>query len=71
MKNTIKEIIKRFRSWATWVAVAGALWMLFSAFGLPQKWGLTNDTWNAVLNAIGVLLTAFGIVNNPTNREGF
>lgn len=67
----MKEILERFKSWATWVAVAGALWVLLSAFGVPAKIGLTSEGWNAGLNALGTLLTVFGIVNNPTNREGF
>ena len=67
----MKNVLERFKSWATWVAVAGALWVLLSAFGVPQKIGITNETWNTVLNAIGTILTVFGIVNNPTDRENF
>ena len=67
----MKDILNRFRSWATWVAVAGALWVLLSAFGIPAKLGITSDGWNAALNAVGGLLTVFGIVNNPTDRERF
>lgn len=70
-KNTLKKIAQRFRSWATWVAVAGAVWTLLSAFGVPAKIGLTSDALNAALSALGTLLAAFGIVNDPTNREGF
>ena len=61
----------RFKSWATWVAIAGAVWMLLSALGLPQQWGLTADTWNTVLNAIGAILVGFGILNNPTDKDNF
>lgn len=67
----MKEILNRLKSWATWTAVAGAAWMLLSAFGVTGKWGITDGTWNTVLNAIGALLTAFGILNNPADRENF
>ena len=67
----MKKILERFKSWATWVAVAGAVWVLLSAFGVPEKIGITSEGWNAALNALGTLLTVFGIVNNPTNKEGF
>ncbi len=59
----------RFRSWALWVSVVGAVWTIFSAFGLPQKWGVTNETAMTVFNALGTILIAFGIVNNPTDKE--
>ena len=61
----------RFKSWATWVAVAGAVWMLLSALGVPEKIGITADTWNTVLNAIGAILVGFGILNNPTDKTNF
>ena len=32
----------RFKSWALWVSVAGALWVIASAFGLPEKMGITE-----------------------------
>ena len=67
----MRNIFERFKSWATWVAVAGALWVLLSAFGVPEKIGITSEAWNAVLNALGTILTVFGIVNNPTDRERF
>ena len=67
----MKNILNRFKSWATWVAVAGAVWILLSAFGIPEKIGITAPEWNAALNALGALLTAFGILNNPTDRSNF
>lgn len=67
----MKKILSRFTSWATWVAVAGALWVILSAFGVPEKIGVTSEGWNAALNALGGLLTVFGIVNNPTDKEHF
>lgn len=67
----MKKIPKRFRSWATWVSITGAVWMFLSAFGLPQKWGISSEGWNTSLTALGALLTAFGILNNPTDPSSF
>lgn len=61
----------RFKSWALWVSVAGAVWIILSAFGLPQQWGITSDLWNTILNAVGTILIALGIVNNPTSKDSF
>lgn len=58
----------RFKSWALWVSVAGAVWVILSTFGIPEKIGLSESTFNTILDAIGSLLIAFGIVNNPTNK---
>lgn len=59
----------RFKSWALWVSVAGAVWTILSAFGLTEKIGITEGTFTTVLDAIGVVLIGFGIVNNPTNPD--
>lgn len=61
----------RFKSWALWLSVAGALWVIASSFGLPEKWGLAEVTFNNVVNAIGSILIAFGILNNPTDKTNF
>lgn len=61
----------RFKSWALWLSVAGAVWVILSAFGLPAAWGLTSEVWNQVLNAIGTILVGFGILNNPTDSQNF
>lgn len=61
----------RFKSWALWVSVAGAVWVIASAFGLPEKIGLTNEVFTTILNAVGTILIAFGIVNNPTDGTSF
>ena len=61
----------RFKSWALWLSVAGAVWVILSAFGLPERWGITNDMWNTVLNAVGSILIAFGVLNNPTDKTNF
>lgn len=61
----------RLKSWAVWSSAVGALWLILSAFGLPQKWGVTNETFKIVLDAIGTILVGFGILNNPTDKEHF
>jgi len=61
----------RWRSWAVWLSVAGAVWIILSAFGLPEKWGIEEGTFRSVLNAVGTILTGFGILNNPTDKEHF
>lgn len=59
----------RFRSWALWVSVAGAVWTIARAFGLTDKLGIDEGTYLTVVDAIGAILIAFGIVNNPTSKE--
>ena len=58
----------RFKSWALWLGIAGAVWLIASALGLPEKIGLTNEAYNTILNAVGTILTLLGIVNNPTSK---
>ena len=67
----LRDIAKRFKSWATWVSLAGAVWLILSTFDLPTKWGITSEMWQNILNGLGVILTTFGIVNNPTDSEHF
>lgn len=61
----------RFRSWALWLSVIGAVWVILSAFGIPQKWGLSEGVFKTVVDAIGTILIGFGILNNPTDKENF
>lgn len=61
----------RLKSWALWVSVAGALWTISSACGLPQKWGIEQSTAKTILDAVGTILIGFGILNNPTDSENF
>lgn len=67
----MQEILERFKSWATWVGLFGAIWLLLSTFGITEKIGITSEMWQALLNALGVILTTFGIVNNPTDPKHF
>lgn len=59
----------RFRSWALWVSVMGAVWIILSAFGLTEKIGIEESTFKTVLDALGTILIGFGIVNNPTDKK--
>ena len=61
----------RFKSWAVWCSAIGAIWIILSALGLPEKWGVTNETFTTILDAVGVILTGFGILNDPTNASAF
>ena len=61
----------RFRSWALWVSVIGAIWTILNAFGLPEKCGIPETTFKTVVDAIGVILIGFGICNDPTNKANF
>lgn len=60
----------RFKSWALWVSVAGAVWTIMSALGVTEKIGISEGTFKSILDAVGSILIAFGIVNNPTNPDG-
>ena len=59
--------MNRFKSWALWLSVAGAVWTILSAFGVTESIGLTESTFRTVLDAVGAVLIAFGIVINPTD----
>ena len=67
----VQEVQPRWRSWALWVSVAGAVWTIMSALGLPEKWGIDSTTAKTILDAVGVILIAFGICNNPTDPSHF
>ena len=66
-----EERQNRFRSWAVWVSVAGALWVILQAFGLTERWNLDHDVAKTIFNALGTILIGFGILNNPTDRLNF
>ncbi len=70
MKNEITKQ-PRWRSWAVWVSVLGALWTIANSFGLTQKIGIEETTFKSVVDALGVILIGFGILNNPTDKENF
>lgn len=69
--NIVKEKQPRWKSWALWVSVLGALWTIANSFGLPQKIGIEETTFKTIVDSIGVILIGFGILNNPTDKENF
>lgn len=79
--NTVEELVvptepetsvqPRFKSWALWVSVIGAIWTVASAFGLTEKIGISESTFKTVLDCVGTILVGFGIVNNPTDKDNF
>ena len=40
--------MNRFKSWALWLSVAGAVWTILSAFGVTESIGLTESTFKTV-----------------------
>lgn len=68
-KNEVKQ--PRWRSWAVWVSVLGAVWTILNAFGVTQKIGIEETTFKTVVDALGVILIGFGILNNPTDKANF
>lgn len=61
----------RWKSWAVWASVLGALGLALQAMGVLEMWGLDAQEWDAVVTAVGTILVTFGILNNPTNKEAF
>lgn len=59
----------RWKSWAMWTSLAGAVWLILSTFGVTELIGITNEQFNTVLDAAGSVLMVFGIVNNPTSKS--
>lgn len=69
VKNATSQ--NRFKSWALWLSVAGAISVIFTAFNLWDKIGITSDTFQDIVTSIGAVLIAGGIVNNPTRKDGW
>ena len=61
----------RFKSWALWVAVAGAIWTALSIFGVTEKIGIGETEFKKLVDCIGEILILFGICNNPTDKSSF
>lgn len=61
----------RLKSKALWIAIAGLVSVILTAFGVWEKIGITSEAFNGIVAAIGSVLTAFGVLNNPTDSEGF
>lgn len=61
----------RYKSWALWLSVLGALGVILNAFGVFEKVGLDTAAWDTIINAVGSILIGFGILNNPTCKSNF
>ena len=70
-QENVKKEQPRWKSWAVWASVLGALGLALQAMGLLEAIGLDAAEWEAVVTALGVILTTFGILNNPTDRANF
>lgn len=69
--NTTPATQPRYKSWAMWISVFGAVGVILNAFGVFEMIGIDNNAFEAVVNATGTILIAFGIVNNPTDKQHF
>lgn len=69
--KTNAEKQQRWRSWAVWVSVLGAVWTILNALGITQQVGIEETSFKMVVDAVGVILIAFGILNNPTDKANF
>ncbi len=66
MKEMIKTVLGRFRSWAVWVSLAAlAVFCAKTFLGVDIA-----DVTDGLLNVLLPCLVAFGIVNDPTNKHG-
>lgn len=67
MKEIMKDILGRFKSWAVWVSIAALVVFCVKEFGGVD----ISNTVDGFLNVLLPVLVAFGIVNNPTNSKHF
>ena len=63
----VKEILKRFKSWAVWLSIGALIVFCAKEFGGVD----ISGTVNGLLDVLLPLLVAFGIVNNPTDKKNF
>ena len=61
----------RYKSWAMWLAVLGALGVILNATGVFEQIGIDSQAWDVIVNALGSILIGFGILNNPTSKSNF
>lgn len=61
----MKEFLKRFKSWALWLAIAALV-----VFCVKEFAGIdVSDTVDGLMDVLLPVLVAFGIVNNPTDKS--
>ena len=67
MKNFLKKIAPRFKSWALWLSIAALV-----IFCVKEFVGIDiADTVDGFMNVLLPVLVAFGIINNPTDKTSF
>lgn len=66
MKELIKTVLSRFRSWAVWVSLAALVVFCVKTFAGVDL----TATADGLLNVLLPCLVSFGIVNDPTNKHG-
>lgn len=59
--------LKRFKSWALWVAIAALITFIVKTFSGVD---ITPEI-DGLLNVLLPVLVAFGIVNNPADSQHF
>ena len=64
--TTATTTIPRWKNWTLWTGILSALWLLLSAFGVPAKIGMTDETFNTAVSVAGTILTILGVMVNPT-----
>jgi len=70
-QENVKKEQPRWKSWAVWASVLGAVGLALQAMGILEVMGLDVAEWEAVVTALGIILTTFGILNNPTDKANF
>ena len=67
MKEFLKKIAPRFKSWALWLSIAALV-----IFCVKEFCGIDiSDTVDGFMNVLLPVLVAFGIINNPTDKTSF
>ena len=67
MKEFLKKIAPRFKSWALWLSIAALVVFCVKEFG-----GIDiSETVDGFMNVLLPVLVAFGIINNPTDKTSF
>ncbi len=61
----MKSFLKRFRSWALWLALSALI-----TFCIKEFAGIdVSETVDGFMNVLLPVFVAFGIVNNPTDNK--
>ncbi len=65
MKNFIKKLAPRLRSWALWLSLSALV-----VFCVKEFSGIDlSETVDGLMNVLLPVLVAFGIINNPADKN--